>query len=47
MSPTAGFSETRVYVYQAMWHRTSEELISTSSSFLFHEILLSVTVDKL
>lgn len=32
---------------QAMWHHTSEHLIFTNSSFLFHEILLSVTISKL
>lgn len=33
--------------YQAMWHCTSEDLIFTNSSFLFHEILLSLTISRL
>jgi len=33
--------------YQAMWHHTSEDLIFSNSSFLFHEILLSIPIRKL
>jgi len=33
--------------YQALWHHTSEDIIFTNSSFLFHEMLLSTTIRKL